>query len=154
RAAAYPGVAAVLTGADLHDIDPYYGPAFKDQPLLAVERVRYLGEPVAAVAAADAATAAEALELIEGEDEELPVLAPTEDARAPGAPVLHSQLRPSGHYRDPSSLKPVPGTNICHTYRLRRGDGEGGLAQADVVVEDEFTFPAVQHYSLESFVSI
>ena len=67
RAAAYPGVAAVLTGADLHDIDPYYGPAFKDQPLLAVERVRYLGEPVAAVAAADAAIAAEALELIEVE---------------------------------------------------------------------------------------
>jgi CO/xanthine dehydrogenase Mo-binding subunit len=154
RAAAYPGVAAVLTGADLHDIDPYYGPAFKDQPLLAVERVRYLGEPVAAVAAADPATAAEALELIEVEYADLAVVATVEEARAPGAPVLHSQLRPSGHYRDLSSLKPVPGTNICHTYRLRRGDGESGLAQGDVVVEDEFTFPAVQHYSLESFVAI
>ena len=154
RAAAHPGVVTVLTGADLHGIDPYFGPAFKDQPLLAVERVRYLGEPVAAVAAVDAAAAAEAIELIEVEYEDLAVLATIEDARAPGAPVLHGHLRPSGHYRDLSSLKPVPGTNICHTYRLRRGDGASGLAHGDVVVEDEFTFPAVQHYSLESFVAI
>lgn len=154
RAASRPGVAAVLTGADLHDIDPFYGPAFKDQPLLAVERVRYIGEPVAAVAAVDAATAEEALELIDVEYEDLPVLATLDDALAPGAPVLHTHLRPSGHYRDLSSLRPVPGTNICHTYRLRRGDGEAGFASADVVVEDVFAFPAVQHYSLESFVAI
>ncbi len=154
RAAALPGVAAVLTGADLHDIDPYYGPAFRDQPLLAIGRVRYAGEPVAAVAAADAGTAEEALALIEVEYEELPAAATIDEALAPGAPLLHEPLRPSGHYRDLSSLKPVPGTNICHSYHLRRGDGASGLASADVVVEDEYTFPAVQHYSLESFVSI
>lgn len=154
RAAAFPGVAAVLTGADLGDIDPYYGPAFKDQPLLAIERVRYIGEPVAAVAAVDAATAEEALALVEVEYDDLPVAATLDEALAPGAPLLHGSLRPGGHYRDLSSLKPVPGTNICHTYRLRRGDGEAGLRAADVAVEDEYTFPAVQHYSLESFVSI
>lgn len=154
RAAALAGVAAVLTGGDLGGIDPYFGAAFKDQPLLAVQRVRYAGEPVAAVAAVDAATAEEALALIEVEYEDLPVLATVDEALAPGAPVLHDHLRPSGHYRDLSSLKPVPGTNICHSYRLRRGDGEAGLARADVVVEDEFTFPAVQHYSLESFIAI
>ena len=154
RAAALPGVAVVLTGAALRDIDPYYGPAFKDQSLLAIDRVRYIGEPVAAVAAVDAATAAEALELIEVEYDDLPVAATLDAALAPGAPILHETLRPGGHYRDLSSLRPVPGTNICHAYRLRRGDGEAGLSTADVVVEDEFTFPAVQHYSLESFVSI
>jgi CO/xanthine dehydrogenase Mo-binding subunit len=154
RARALPGVAVVLTGADLRDFDPYYGPAFKDQPLLAIERVRYMGEPVVAVAAVDTATAEEALALIEVEYEDLPVVATVEEALAPDAPLLHDTLRPSGHYRDLSSLRPVPGTNICHTYRLRRGDGEAGLASADVVVEDEFTFPAVQHYSLESFVVV
>ncbi len=154
RAASLPGVAVVLTGGDLRDIDPYYGLAFKDQPLLAIERVRYIGEPVAAVAAVDAATAEEAVALIEVEYEDLPVVATLDDALAPGAPLLHDQLRPSGHVRDLSSLKPVPGTNICHTYHLRRGDGEAGLASADVVVEDEYTFPAVQHVSLESFVAV
>ena len=52
-----PGVVAVLTGADLLDIDPYWGHAIKDRPIVAIDRVRFAGEPVAAVAAVDEATA-------------------------------------------------------------------------------------------------
>jgi len=154
RAAALPGVAAVVIGEDVQDIDPYYGAAFKDQPLVAIGRVRYQGEPVAAVAAVDAATAEEALDLIAVEYEDLPLVATLDDALAQGAPMLHDGLRSSGHYRDLSHLRPVPGTNICHAYHLTRGLGEAGLASADVVLEDEYTFPAVQHYALESFVSV
>ena len=63
-ALATPGVVAVLIGAELGGMDPFYGPAYKDQPLLAIDRVRYEGEPVAAVAAMDAVAAEEALERI------------------------------------------------------------------------------------------
>src|SRR5688500_10683200 len=65
QARALPGVVTVLIGDDVLDINPYYGHAIKDRPLIAIDRVRFAGEPVAAVAAEDAATAAEALELIE-----------------------------------------------------------------------------------------
>ena len=65
RAERMPGVAAVLVGADLLDIDPYYGHAIKDRPIVAIERVRFSGEPVAAVAAEDPATAEAALRAIE-----------------------------------------------------------------------------------------
>jgi CO/xanthine dehydrogenase Mo-binding subunit len=154
RAEALPGVVTVLTAADVKDIDPYYGMAFKDQPLVAIERVRYQGEPLAAVAAVDARTAEGALELITVEYDELPVVATIDDALTADSPRLHAELRPSGAFRDLRSLQPVPGTNICHTYRLRRGDVAAAFASADVVMEDVYTLPPVQHYSLESFVAI
>jgi CO/xanthine dehydrogenase Mo-binding subunit len=69
-----PGVAAVLVGRDLLDIDPYYGHAIKDRPIVAIERVRFNGEPVAAVAAEDPATADAALRAIEVVYDELPLV--------------------------------------------------------------------------------
>jgi CO/xanthine dehydrogenase Mo-binding subunit len=67
-----PGVVAVLTREHLHDIDPYYGSTIRDRPIVAIDKVRYQGEPVAAVAAVDERTAQQALELIEVTYEELP----------------------------------------------------------------------------------
>src|SRR5262249_44775051 len=64
-----PGVIAVLSGNDLHGIDPYYGHAVKDHPLLALGKVRFLGEPVAAVVAEDERSAYEALESVRVEYE-------------------------------------------------------------------------------------
>src|SRR3990172_4429318 len=88
QTAALPGVAAVLTRDDL-PADPSFGAAFKAQPILALDRVRYVGEPVAAVAAADTQTAARALELIEVDYTPLPEVLSVEDALADGAPLLH-----------------------------------------------------------------
>ncbi|MGQ0571972.1 MAG: xanthine dehydrogenase family protein molybdopterin-binding subunit [Armatimonadota bacterium] len=150
-----PGVVAVLTGGDLRDIDPYYGPAYKDQPILAIDRVRYEGEPVAAVAAVDAVAADEAVERIEVEYEPLAAAATLDEALAGGAPLVHTQFRLAGHYRDLRTLRPIEGTNVCHQYHYRHGEGAQGLDhEAEVIVEDEFTFPAVQHVSLESFVAV
>jgi len=154
EAAALPGVVAVLTGASLTGIDPYYGVAYKDQPILAIDQVRFEGEPVAAVAAVDALTAEVALDLIEVDYEDLPAATSIDEALAPGASLVQDAFRPAGHFRDLRSLHPVPGTNICHHYTHTRGAGAQGLEEADVVVEDEFTFPAVQHVALESFVAI
>src|SRR6266545_4878487 len=71
-ARAVPGVSAAVTSADLGWCDPYFGPAFRDRPILAIDVVRYEGEPVAAVVAEDESVVVQALDLIEVEYEELP----------------------------------------------------------------------------------
>ncbi|HWP34016.1 MAG TPA: xanthine dehydrogenase family protein molybdopterin-binding subunit, partial [Thermodesulfobacteriota bacterium] len=148
-ALAVPGVLAVLTAADLADLDPYYGPAFKDQPILAADRVRYAGEPVAAVIAETEAAAAWAVARLEVELEELPAVATIDAALADGAPVLHERLRPAGHFRDLAALTPVPEKNLCQHSHYERGDVEAAFAAADVVVEGTYTLPAVYHYAME-----
>lgn len=154
RAREAPGVLAVLTAEDFADCDRYYGPAFKDQPILAHERMRYAGEPVAAVVAESEAAALAALPLVDVSYEELPAVTTLEEALAPGAPLLHETLRPAGAFRDLASLRPVPGTNICHHYTFRRGDVAQGFAEADLILENTFVFPMVHHYSMEAHVAI
>ena len=154
RAREVPGVFAVLTGADLTWCDPYHGPAFRDRPVLAIDVVRYEGEPVVAVAATDAATGARALDLVDIDWEELPAVTTLEEALAPGAPLVHTSEPLSGHFADLSSLRPRPGTNVCHQFGYARGDVDRALAEADVVVEDRFAFPRVQHFAMEPHAAI
>ncbi|HYS16479.1 MAG TPA: xanthine dehydrogenase family protein molybdopterin-binding subunit [Candidatus Binatia bacterium] len=149
RARARPGVFAALSGADLTWCDPYYGPAYRDRPVLAIDVARYEGEPVAAVAAVDEATAAEALDLIDVDYDPLPAVITLEEALAPGAALVHTGLPLAGHFADLSTLRPEPGTNVCHQFHLARGDATAALAGADVVVEDAYRFPPVQHVALE-----
>jgi CO/xanthine dehydrogenase Mo-binding subunit len=153
-AAAAPGVLAVLTAEDLHDCDRYFGPAYKDQPILAIDRVRYAGEPVAAIVARSAREAEAALALLDVDLDELPAVTTLDEALAPGAPVLHENLRLAGHFRDLSNLRAIPGTNICHHFHFERGKAEQGFAEADEVFEDVFTFPMVHHYSMEPHVAM
>ena len=130
-----PGVLGVLTRDNLGGIDPYFGSVVRDRPIVAMDKVRYQGEPVAAVAARDLATAQEALELIRIEYEELPLVSDTEEALVPGSPALHE-------------------TNLCAEHHYDWGDVEEGFAQSDRVFEDTFTFPMVYHYALEPHTSI
>ena len=154
RARALAGVHAVVVASDLTWCDPYYGPAFRDRPIVAVDVARYEGEPVAAVAAVDDLTAAEALELIEVEYEELTAVTTLEEALAAGAPLVHTREPLAGHFADLSTLRPQTGTNICHRFDHERGRGAAGLADADVVVEGEYRFPRVQHYSMEPHAAV
>lgn len=131
KAARVPGVVAILTGADLEKKP--FGLAVKDQYVLAVERVRYVGEPVAAIAAENADAAEEAAALVEVEYEELPAVYDAMEAIQPGAPVLHEQFP----------------KNIYRHAKMRHGDIDAGFAQADEIFEDTFTSPAAQHVSLE-----
>ena len=149
RARALPGVQAVLTAADFTWCDAFYGPALRDRPLLATDVVRYEGEPVVAVAAADEATAVEALDLVEVEYDELPAVTTLGEALAPGAPLVHASEPLAGHFSDLSTLKARPGTNICHQFDYQRGDVEAALAGAHLTFEDTYTFPRIQHYSME-----
>ena len=154
RARALPGVVAVLTGADLTWCDPYHGPAFRDRPILAIDVVRFEGEPVAAGAAVDEATAAAALDLIEVDYAPERAAGTLEEALAPGAPLVHTGEPLAGHFADLSSLRPEPGTNVCHRFRFARGDAAAALAGADLVVEDTYRFPAVQHYAMEPHAAV
>jgi CO/xanthine dehydrogenase Mo-binding subunit len=148
-AEAMPGVVCVLTAADLGDLDPYWGHAIRDRPIVAIDRVRFAGEPVAAVAAEDEATAAAALERIDVSYEELDVLGTIGQALAPDAPILHEgPLRP-GLFHGLGQLAPAEG-NVCYRYRLDRGEVEAVFAHADFVVEGEYTFPAVYQYAMET----
>jgi CO/xanthine dehydrogenase Mo-binding subunit len=154
RAAAAPGVLAVLTAAELPVRDLYYGPAFKDQPLLADGVVRFAGEPVVAVVAETVAAAAAAARLVEVDFDERPAMTTLDEALAPGVPVLHARPRPAGHFRDLGALRPIPGTNVCHHFHYERGDVDRAFAGADFVVEQTYTFPMAHHVSLEPHCAI
>ncbi|HYB73026.1 MAG TPA: molybdopterin cofactor-binding domain-containing protein, partial [Candidatus Sulfotelmatobacter sp.] len=153
-ALASPGVLAVVTAADLAGCEPLYGPAYKDTPILAVGRVRYAGEPVAAVVAETEAQAEAAVVLLDVELQELPAATTLDAALAPGAPVLHEALRTSGHFRDLMTLKPVPERNICQHYHYERGDVARAFAESDLVVEDTFSLPAIFHYAMEPHTAV
>jgi CO/xanthine dehydrogenase Mo-binding subunit len=158
RAVDVPGVITIITRDDiLHDegIEPYYGPVFKDQTLVAVEKVHHVGDPVAAVAAVDVDAADEALSLIEVEYEELPAVLDVHEALRPGAVLVHESVRiPESGFADLAELKPVEGTNVCTHFKLTRGDIEQGFAQSDHIFEDTFTLPATQHSFLETHACI
>ena len=148
RARALPGVVTVVTGDDVRDL-PRWGLYLKDRPVLAIDRVRYVGEPLAAVAAEDELAAEEALELIDAEYEPLPHVADADAALAPGAPLVHEGFDLLEDFYFKGRTAPVPGTNIFQSYAWEHGDAEGALATADRVFEDTFTFPMVSHYALE-----
>jgi CO/xanthine dehydrogenase Mo-binding subunit len=148
-AEAIPGVVAVLTRDDLADIEPFYGPIVKDRPIVAMDKVRYAGEPVALLAAVDEATAEAALAAIQVEYRELPAATDLQAALAAGATPLHDHLPPSVQARDFSLARSDPARNICHHERVEQGDVAAGFAQADRLFENVFTFPMVYHYAME-----
>jgi CO/xanthine dehydrogenase Mo-binding subunit len=158
KALSVPGVIAVLTRDDIvqdQGIDPYYGPVFKDQTIVAVEKVRHVGDPVAAVAALAPAAAEAALDRIEVEYEELPAVTHVSEAIRQGARLVHESVRiPEHGFADLAELKPVEGTNICTHFKLVKGDIEKGFAESDYIFEDTFTLPTTQHCSLEPHACI
>lgn len=158
RAAQAPGVVAILTAADLAGLDCYYGHAVRDRPVVAIDRVRFVGEPVAAVAAETPAAAAEAAALVDVEYDPLPVLGTIEAAMAPDAPLIHDGPRRPGLFArsGPRAVtgnvsgepRPVAG-NVCYATALRWGDPEAGRADAAVVVEHDYDFPMIYQYAME-----
>jgi CO/xanthine dehydrogenase Mo-binding subunit len=144
RARALPGVHAVLTGADLPP-DTRIGRRMRDMPVLATDRVRFVGDRVAAVAAESPDVAEEALTLIDVEYEPLPAVFDPLEAMRPDAPLLHPNLR---DYKVPDQRIPdIP--NTCAWESWRKGDIEEGFRQAVHVFEDTFRQPAQHQVYLE-----
>jgi CO/xanthine dehydrogenase Mo-binding subunit len=147
------GVVAILTGDDLSDLDPYYGHALRDRPIVAVGKVRFVGEPVAVVAAESQVAADTAVTRINAEYDELPVAASLAKALAPDAPLIHDEPARPGSAHGLGKLPDRDG-NVCYRYSFRRGDTERAFAEAAVVVEGDYTFPAVYQYSMETHTTI
>jgi CO/xanthine dehydrogenase Mo-binding subunit len=150
-----PGVYAVYTGADVRKVipEPYYGPAFHDQPILAIDKVHFIGEPVAVVLAADPHIAEQAAQQIVAEYDELPAVFDEVEA-ADNKVIVHTELKPAGTFADLKHLKGRKGTNIALDFRLRRGDVDKAFAQAAHVFEHTFRTQKVLHLALEPFASI
>jgi CO/xanthine dehydrogenase Mo-binding subunit len=153
-AQAVEGVVRVVTGEDVRTVipNPYYGPAFHDQPILALDKVHYVGEPVAVVLAADPHVADAAAQLIVAEYEELPAVFDEVEAMTSKA-VVHDVLKPAGTFPDLKHLEGKRGTNVALDFQLRRGDVARAFAEADRVFEHTFRTQQVLHLPLEPFVS-
>lgn len=154
-AATLEGVYRVVTGEDIKTLvsEPYYGPAFHDQPVLALDKVRYVGEPVAVVLAEDPYVASEAVQLITAEYEELePVFDEVEAVTSKA--IVHEVLRPAGTFPDLKHLVGRRDTNVALDYQLRRGDVDAAFAAADQVFEHEFRTQQTMHTPLEPMVSL
>jgi CO/xanthine dehydrogenase Mo-binding subunit len=149
------GVVHVVTIDDIkkHIPHPYYGPAFHDQPILADGKVRYVGEPVAAVLAYDPHIAEAAAQLISVEYEELPAI--YDEVEAVDSEVhVHEQLKPATTFADLKHLQDVKNTNIALDYRLRRGDFNAAYSAAKYRFEHEFRTQKVLHLSFEPCATI
>ncbi|MBI2954708.1 MAG: molybdopterin-dependent oxidoreductase [Chloroflexi bacterium] len=136
RAERLPGVKAVITGRDTLGVKfgaPRFGPKHMDEHALAMDRVRYIGDEVAAVAAIDEDVAEEALRLIDVEYEELPAVFSPDEALLPGAPQIHAH---------------APG-NISRRIVFDLGDVEKGFADSYHIREDRFSTHGQAHAPME-----
>lgn len=149
KAKALDGVAAVLTGEEL---DYNVGLYLVDKRILARDKVRYQGEPVAAVAAETLEIAEKAIKLIEVEYELLKPLLDVEESFNEKENLIHPDLGNYSHLK--AAFFPQPGSNICHVSKIRKGDIEKGFEEADVIVEREYNNPSVQHVPMETHGAI
>jgi CO/xanthine dehydrogenase Mo-binding subunit len=156
KAAAIPGVMAVLTRDTLDVNSPYYGAYIKDQPVVALEKVRYVGDIVAAVAATDEKIAERAVHEIEVDYEELPAIFRVEDALFKTAVIIHDEnpARRDPNYGYGASLIRHDLSNIFYHFHYERGEIETGFKESDQVFEETYFLSSAQHYPMESHVCV
>lgn len=143
RAERLRGVRAVATG---QDYPVRFGLLLRDQTYMALDRVRYVGEPVAGVAAIDLDTAMEALELIHIDYEPLPAHFDPLESMQEGEFLIHPEM---GNYVCSDGFKTVPDTNKAYHFKTRTGDVDKGFLESDHVHEGIYRTPAVHHVYME-----
>ena len=148
KAAALPGVKAVVTG---DDYPGFIGLYLQDRHVLCRDRVRYVGDPVACVAAVSEEIAEKALELIEVEYEPLPGVFDPEFGATSDAPLLHPDL---GKYEVANFIFPQPGSNVSNLFKIRKGDPDSAWEQCAAVVEHKYNIPHIQHVPIEPHVAV
>jgi CO/xanthine dehydrogenase Mo-binding subunit len=152
-AQAMPGVRCILVGADLRDLDPFYGHAIRDRPIIAIDVVRFAGEPVAVVAAETEAQAEAAVRAIRVDYEPLPGAVDLDQALAPDGPLVHTEPARGGAFHGLGNLPERLG-NVCYRYELDWGDTDAAFAEADIVVEDVYEFGSAYQYAMETHACI
>ncbi|MPZ61391.1 MAG: molybdopterin-dependent oxidoreductase [Propionibacteriales bacterium] len=141
EALAMPGVLAVLTGRQIANdpgIEPYFGAMRVDQPVLAIDKARYAGDPVAIVIAEKPQQAAAAAPFVDVDYEDLPHVVDADDAATPGAPVIHEDWP----------------DNNCGSWRSRLGDCDAALQGADHVFTGVYYSPPASHVPMEPYICL
>ena len=149
----HPGVLKVITGDDLvkRGYTPYYGHVVLDHPVLAIERVRYQGEPVALVVAETRLAAAEGADLVDIAYDDLPAVIDADEALRADAPILHETRgdRVGDEGMDQGEAELVG--NLCAISRVEWGDVEAAFAKAHLVIEGEYRYPMLYGYAMEPY---
>ena len=141
-ALALPGVLYIATAQDFADLDMYYGESILDQPFLSVDRVRYIGEPIAGIVAETDDIARAAAQLVTFDIEPLPTLGDAATAMG-GSTVIHPEHPSDAEF-----------ANVCSRSEFAYGDVDQALGRAAFVHEATYTFPAVYHYAMEPFACL
>lgn len=148
KAAALPGVKAVVCG---RDFPCYFGIYHRDQYIFAMDYVRYIGEPIAAVAAVSENIAADAVKLIKVKYKKLkPNFDPIRGLEK-DAVLVHPNLH---QYEHVSAINPKPHTNIANHFQVRKGNPDEAFAKADFIIENRFKVPQIQHVPMETHGAI
>jgi CO/xanthine dehydrogenase Mo-binding subunit len=148
-----PDHIVVLAPDDVRELGKY-GCQIKDQTVLAIDHVRFSGDPVVAVAAPTLREADEALDLVDVEYEELPAVFDAVQAVSAAAPLVHEHHPISQNDAAYFGMRPQQGTNVCHRFRIRHGDAQHGFAQAEVIVEETYKIAGAQHAPMEPHASL
>ena len=149
RAAKVKGVRTIVTGSDV----PYrYNLPLRDQPFLAIDKVRYVGEGVVAIAADDEDAANAAALLVDIEYEQLDAVFDPEVSRLQSAPLVHPDFK--DYWLDSALFTPIPNSNILSHFKLRRGDVDAGFGEADHIFEGTYKAQAFNHGALEPHAAI
>lgn len=140
-----PGVKAVITGEYFPAL---CGEIIEDRPPIAIDKVRYNGEPVAVVIANDEQEAMKALKLIKVEYEYLPVVNSISDALKQNPVLIHENLEQ--YTKAIHDVYPELGTNISDRIKIRKGDVAKGWAESDITVSGSFSIPQSDHIAMET----
>lgn len=142
------GVYKIFTGKDF----PYkFGLYMKDRYIFAQDKVRFVGEQIAAVVAFSPGAAKRAAELVKVEYEALAAVLDQMEALKDDTSLLHPELADYPHV---PWFFPKPGTNIAHWRKTRKGDLDKGFSEADFILEDTYHVPRYAHCAIETHVAV
>ncbi len=140
-----PGVKAIITGRDCGTLT---GSILQDMPVLAADKVRYFGEPIAIVVAGEENIAAQAAKKIKVEYRPLPVLNSIEDSLVADPLLVHPML--ARYKRAVPNVYPEENTNISNRTRIRKGNMDEGWAKSAMTIEAEYHIPQASHAFMET----
>lgn len=146
-----PGCVAVVSGEDVDGLYPRFGHMVPDHQILAMEKVRYYGEPVALVIGNDVDTAEDAAKLVEVEYEDLPAAMDLDSALADEAPAIHEESYSGESVNAVAISRSEDEPNIANTIDLEWGDVDRAFADAHLVVETSTHHPALYAYAMEPY---
>lgn len=144
-ALAIEGVNTIITGKDCPHL---FGPLLQDRPALAIDTVRYAGEPVAIVVAVDEPTAERAARLIQVRYEPLPAVFTPSEALRDDTPLLHPKA--TGYTRMVTDVSPEPNANIASRFQIRKGDADAAFQSDGIIVRQRFFLPPSDHIPMET----